>query len=118
MRFGGSCDDTLDNDGDGYADYPDDPGCRDVNRPRENAECQDGLDNDGQPGTDFDAGASIPGPGGVDPAGADPECGGLPWRNLESASSCGLGFEVCVALTGLTLLRRWRRARAHARFSA
>ena len=31
------CDDTLDNDGDGYADYPDDPACRDANWPRENA---------------------------------------------------------------------------------
>ena len=103
------CDDTLDNDGDGYADFPDDPACADPNAPREDAQCQDGIDNDGQPGTDFDAGVSILGAGGADPAGADPQCVGRPWRSREGTSSCGLGFEVGAALAGLALLRRRRR---------
>ena len=106
------CDDTLDNDGDGYVDYPNDPACAHPNWPRERAQCQDGLDNDGQPGTDFDGGASVLGPGGVDPAGADPDCVGAPWRDFERPPSCGLGFEVSLAMAGLTLLRRWRRGPA------
>jgi hypothetical protein len=106
------CDDSLDNDGDGYADYPDDPACLDATWPREQAQCQDGINNDGQLGTDFDAGASILGPGGADPAGADPQCAGAPWRNFERVAGCGLGFEVSVALAGLALLRRRRRGPA------
>ena len=101
------CADSLDNDGDGLVDHPDDPACMDADWPREDAQCQDGLDNDGQTGTDFDAGESIHGPGGLDPAGADPDCVGRPRRDQESASSsCGLGFEVAVVLAGLGLARR------------
>jgi hypothetical protein len=105
------CDDTLDNDGDGTTDYPEDPACQGVNWPRESSQCQDGVDNDGQPGTDFDGGASILGPGGVDPDGADPQCVGAPWRNLERPSTCGLGFEVALAMAGLALVRRGRATR-------
>jgi hypothetical protein len=106
------CDDGFDNDGDGYADHPDDPACRDPGWPRENAKCQDGLDNDGQTGTDFDAGVSILGAGGADPSGADPQCLGAPWRDTERPSGCGLGFEIGGALAGLALLRRRRPAAA------
>jgi hypothetical protein len=106
------CDNGVDDDGDGFADHPDDPGCRDAGWARERSQCQDGADNDGQLGTDFDAGASILGAGGVDPAGADPQCVGAPWRKKERSSSCGLGFEIGITLAGLALLRRRRDAAA------
>lgn len=41
------CSDGLDNDGDGFVDHPDDPGCRVASSPSETPECDDGLDNDG-----------------------------------------------------------------------
>lgn len=57
-----SCMDTLDNDGDGLADFPDDPGCtEDVDNDETDdcpdgpncPECGDGIDNDGDGETDF-----------------------------------------------------------------
>jgi hypothetical protein len=107
------CDDTLDNDGDGYVDYPDDPACRTLEWAREDARCQDGLDNDGGPGTDFDGGASILGPGGADPAGPDPQCEGRPWRNREG-KGCGMGVELALGLVALGALRRLRTGRRRA----
>jgi hypothetical protein len=109
------CSDGVDNDGDGYTDYPDDPACMNALFLREAAQCQDGLDNDGLQGTDFDGGASILGPGGVDPNGADPQCLAKPWRNLERVSTCGLGYELAPLMAGLLALRRRRRASAAAR---
>jgi hypothetical protein len=109
------CSDGVDNDGDGYTDYPDDPACMNALFLREAAQCQDGLDNDGLQGTDFDGGASILGPGGVDPNGADPQCLAKPWRNLERVSNCGLGYELAPLLAGLLALRRRRRGSAAAR---
>jgi hypothetical protein len=103
------CDDGEDDDADGFTDHPDDPGCRNATALAETSECQDGLDNDGQPGTDFDAGASILGPGGVDPNGPDPKCLGRSWANREHAG-CGLGYEIAVPIAAVALLRR-RRAR-------
>jgi hypothetical protein len=103
------CDDGEDDDGDGAADHPDDPGCFDASWLTESPQCQDGVDNDVQPGTDFDGGASILGPGGVDPNGADPQCLGRSWANRERAG-CGLGYEIAIPLAALALLRR-RRAR-------
>jgi hypothetical protein len=104
------CDDELDDDQDGYTDAPDDPACQGPGSPREQSECQDGVDNDGKPGTDFDAGVSILGSGGADPAGPDPQCLGVPWRNTERSPGpgCGLGFEVGAVLAGWALLRRRR----------
>jgi hypothetical protein len=63
-----ACDDGLDNDGDGFADYPDDPGCADAGDDSEKDEtgtypCDDGVDNDGDTLTDFPDD-----PGCVDPA--------------------------------------------------
>src|SRR6476646_9911063 len=44
------CSDTVDNDGDGLIDYPDDPGCGDPNDESEDSpgkpQCSDGRDND------------------------------------------------------------------------
>ena len=113
------CDDTLDNDGDGYTDYPDDPGCRDVNWPRESSQCQDGIDNDGSIGTDFDGGVSVLGVGHGDPNGPDPQCT-APWINTETASlgsgGCGAGPELVPALAALAwLARRGRRGADAAR---
>lgn len=58
------CRDGLDNDGDGYIDYPSDPGCSSKNDDSElnsNVECDDGLDNDGDSAVDYnDGGCSSP----------------------------------------------------------
>ncbi len=61
------CADGFDNDGDGKADYPEDPGCTDANDIRElgNAACDNGLDDDGDGLKDFRA------------SGGDPGCSGL-----------------------------------------
>jgi len=63
-RAAKACDDGLDNDGDGYTDYPSDPGCSSKNDKSElnpAIECDDGSDNDGDGDTDMDdAGCSSP----------------------------------------------------------
>jgi hypothetical protein len=41
------CSDGLDNDGDGFTDFPDDFGCVAPGFPSESPECRDGIDNDG-----------------------------------------------------------------------
>jgi hypothetical protein len=57
-------------------------------------------------------GVSILGAGNGDPAGADPQCAGKPWRNQEAASSCGLGAELVLLMLFVgTLHRRRERAR-------
>jgi hypothetical protein len=70
------CGDGLDNDGDGRADYPDDPGCESAIDPQEAPlavprACSDGLDNDGDGRIDFDR----DGDGMLD-ADEDPGCDG------------------------------------------
>jgi glucose/arabinose dehydrogenase len=79
------CDDGYDDDGDGFRDYPEDPGCFDAASSRENPECQDGRNNDRRRGTDFDGGVSVLGDAKADPRGADPECDGKPWLDREKA---------------------------------
>lgn len=52
-----ACSDGIDNDGDGLADHPDDPGCDDAADASERSPalvCDDGIDNDGDGRTDFD----------------------------------------------------------------
>jgi streptogramin lyase len=92
------CSNGLDDDGDGLADFPSDPGCADANA-IEHPACDDGLDNDGDGKIDWDGG-----PGAGTP---DPQCTQA-WRGRESASSCGLGFEVLLVLAPWAA---WRRAR-------
>jgi len=116
--IGDACDDCangLDDDGDGFVDHPDDPGCFDADG-AELAQCQDGITNDGDGLVDYDGGQSIHGacadgvcpPGVSDPdadgvANPDPQCVGKPFRNRES-SGCGLGAEIVLLLAGLRRL--------------
>ncbi|MCI0635311.1 MAG: hypothetical protein L0206_15570, partial [Actinobacteria bacterium] len=110
------CDDGEDNDGDGYVDFPDDPGCQFATSLIEDPQCQDGIDNDGKLGTDFDGGESVLGVGNGDPDGADPQCAAAcptcmdrPWKDKEAGGSgCGLGFEAAILLAPLL----WHRRRA------
>ncbi len=54
------CNDTLDNDADGFTDYPFDPGCATTSDDNEDfpnpiTECSDGINNDGDTLTDYPA---------------------------------------------------------------
>ena len=87
------CDDGVDNDADGLADFPNDFGCTSLLDPNELRECNDGLDNDGDTLVD----------------GQDPECAASGvWWNSESEPrpACGLGFEVALVAGVLGLRRR------------
>jgi len=121
-----ACADGLDNDGDGYIDYPEDPGCRDAGFANESPQCQDGSNNDADGLIDFDGGQSIWGdctglPGGCpaevsDPDGdgvadPDPQCLASWMRESTHSSGCGLGAEATLVLMGLLVLRRRRGAR-------
>jgi len=60
-----ACKDGLDNDGDTFIDWPNDPGCSSKSDNSElnlAVECDDGIDNDGDNATDYpaDAGCSSP----------------------------------------------------------
>lgn len=48
-----ACNDGVDNDGDGYSDFPADPECRSAADVSELPECADDFDNDHDGGTDF-----------------------------------------------------------------
>ncbi len=88
-----SCEDGLDNDGDGLVDASD-PGCRDANWGLENPGCDDGIDNDLDGLTDM----------------ADSDCGS-PWSDneLAAASACGLlGIEILPVLAWAAVRRRQR----------
>jgi len=97
-----ACNNGNDDDGDGLADYPDDPGCRWAESESESPACDDGLDNDGDGAADWD-GAGL--------GAADAQCS-EPWRNRETAGSCGFGFELALVLPALFRARRRRSARA------
>lgn len=49
------CNDAIDNDSDGYTDYPDDPGCSELQDDTEtpSPECDDNIDNDGDGNIDY-----------------------------------------------------------------
>jgi hypothetical protein len=74
--------------------------------PGENSQCQDGLHNDSDNKMDYDGGRSIH---GTAQTVADPQCTGMPERNKEKRSSCGLGFELVLLLPVLIRLHRRRR---------
>ncbi len=126
-----ACRNGIDDDGDGLADHPDDPGCDDPDDPSElSAEllCDDGVDNDGDGNVDYPADEGCPEPAwftenpacsdGVDNdldgfvdfdgggSGApDPECAGTAWRAAETEHVCGIGFELAFVLLALRRLR-------------
>ncbi len=59
VRAAKACNDEIDNDGDGYVDWPNDPGCRNANDNSElnsKIECDDGIDNDGDSAIDYNDG--------------------------------------------------------------
>jgi hypothetical protein len=96
-----ACGNGVDDDADGLADFPADPGCASAASELEDPKCDDGLDNDGDGGTDWDG-------AGVGPA--DPQCIPTPSRDQESAGACGLGFELALLMPALLLARQRRRA--------
>ena len=49
------CGDGIDNDGDGFTDYPDDPQCIASYDYSEVPQCRDGIDNDGSGAADYPA---------------------------------------------------------------
>jgi hypothetical protein len=100
----GLCSDGRDNDGDGFTDFPSDPGCAGVESTMENPKCQDGVDNDHDGWIDFDGGASAGVPQ-EQQTEADPQCGQAT-RNRER---CGLGFEIVFVLAPMLWWRNRRK---------
>ncbi len=103
--FALSCEDGLDNDGDGLIDEAD-PGCGPADPDDESPQCDDGVDNDGDGGIDWDG-------AGIGPA--DEHCLPTPWRIREVKRQCGLGAELGVVLVGLWAVPALRRRRRVAR---
>jgi len=100
-----ACGNGQDDDGDGWIDYPEDPGCAGSGSAKESTKCQDGLDNDGDDKIDFDGGVSA---GVAEPTAPDPQCSSATKdREAKSGgSSCGLGAELVLLLLPLQWLRR------------
>jgi hypothetical protein len=77
--LGGTCANGLDDDGDGLADYPADPGCQSAaDLSERGAACDDGLDNDGDGLADFPA---------------DPGCDGLADASERDEVACDNGLD-------------------------
>jgi hypothetical protein len=94
-----ACVNGLDDDGDGLADFPADPGCADAAGRNERPQCDDGRDNDG------DGAADWRGAGGLPP---DPQCTSGALDSEAPSGGCGLGAEAVLALA-LWRARRRRR---------
>lgn len=96
------CDDGSDNDGDGFSDYPQDPGCTSVTENSElsSRQCDNGIDDDGDARVDWRSDGT-----------GDPNCSSLTdnTEQVVSGGGCGFGPELALALPALWWLR-WRRA--------
>jgi len=93
-----ACANGRDDDRDGFADYPADPGCEspgDLDEISPALRCDDGLDNDGDGETD---------------SPSDPQCT-TPMHSPEARKPCGLGAELLLPLAFLGLFRFGRRGR-------
>ena len=93
------CSNGLDDDGDGLADFPGDPGCANAGDDSEHETglpCDNGLDEDGDTLVDFPA---------------DPSCRSVLWISESGVPRCGVGFELALLVPVL----RARRARILAR---
>jgi len=101
-----ACSDGIDDDGDGFVDFPADPGCESAASMTESPACQDGVDDDGDGGIDYDGGVSAN--HGVALGPPDPQCA-TPYRTTEKASACGLGAEAAALVPLLSWLRRRRK---------
>jgi hypothetical protein len=95
------CSDDLDNDGDGFADYPEDPGCGSGSSPTENPECDDEIDNDEDGTVDWDGhqGAFSP----------DPECAGLGHHDSEAVPEPNFLLGLGAGIAFLAVAGRQRR---------
>src|SRR5262249_34282737 len=123
----GACQNGIDDDHDGYIDFPDDPGCDSPDDTPEKSSllaCDDGIDNDGDgkidmldPGCPFphatfenpqcDDGIDNNGDGKID--FDDPNCTReWPYWEKIPIPSCGLGAELVLALPLLVWARRRR----------
>ena len=120
----GACQNGIDDDHDGYTDFPDDPGCDSPDDPSEKTPrlaCDDGIDNDGDgkidmldPGCPFphatyedppcDDGIDNNGDGKID--FDDPNCT-REWPYWEK-TTCGLGAELVLVMPLLAWARRRR----------
>ncbi len=91
-----ACGDGVDNDGDGWADFPADPGCASAAAPLEDPACDDGLDNDRDGALDL----------------ADPGCASASGRREAPAPlwGCGIGPELALLLPIFWLTRRRGRS--------
>jgi hypothetical protein len=128
------CEDGIDNDGDGLADHPDDPGCDEPNDLSEKSPllaCDDGADNDGdalmdypedpgcfnpashledpvcQDGADNDGDGKIDFDGGLSALGdaaTDPDPHCTFAWQMREGNHCGLGSELVFLLPPLLCL--------------
>lgn len=125
-----ACNNGLDDDGAGGADFPADSHCEDFHDPSELPGCANGLDDDGDglvdfpadpgcagassdreapacdDGRDNDRDGSVDWDGGPNGEPPDPYCNAA--SKTAEQSSCGLGAELALLLP---LLRAWRRRR-------
>jgi hypothetical protein len=94
-----ACGDGVDNDGDGWTDFPADPGCTSASALREDPACDDGLDND------RDGVLDLADPGCAIASGA---------REAPPPPGCGLGSELTLLLPLLWLARGRARVQIEA----
>jgi hypothetical protein len=98
----GTCDDGLDNEGDGRIDAPSDPGCTSTADTDEKStlQCDNGLDDDGDGRIDWREDAT-----------GDPQCASLADGSELAApgAGCGIGPELLLLAPLLAAPRRRRR---------